>query len=374
MSRIARRSVLIVLSVALCAALLAVSSRAAQTPTAPALAANQPVQVAQQKILAPVARSSPAALPAQLPVPARFSANAMALEGVASAQEHLDLAILPTPEILAPTAKPRPARRPISIPGYGPQMRGRLLIQTQRIDVYIGNGTFDPQELADIAWKLESLLIQNEAGFQPTKLSRRISIGFYSKGSAPSAGTRGIAYTDVGRIEIFYNANEDMSGAFTIASHELAHQLQNERYGDAIHSRSDFLLLEGQATWVAGIRWLKEYGVPSWRGRANQLYNQGIPLNLIGAQRYGADNAYELWASFVSYIYRNYGMDALDELYISSRGRAVGSADYTGVLGKSLAELTKDWRNWVMTYEPPPSPTPEPTIAPATLTPLPAGR
>jgi hypothetical protein len=338
------------------------------------VAAPAAVSSTEQRVLAPIEEATVLPLAPELPNPEHFSPNAMALEGAASAQEHADLAILPTPLIEAPTAKPRPARRALVIPGYGPKMRGKLLVQTQRIDVYIGSGSFDPSELADIAWKLESLLIQNESGFQPTKLSRRISIGFYSKASAPSKGTRGIAYTDAGRIEIFYNSNEDMSAAFTIASHELAHQLQNERYGDAIHSRSDFILLEGQATWVAGVRWLREYGVPSWRGRANQLYNRGVPLTLIGAQSYGADNAYELWASFVSFIYRKYGMDALDELYISSRGRAVGSANYKGVLGKSLADLTKDWREWVLTYEPPPSPTPEPTAAPPTPTPKRAGK
>lgn len=297
-------------------------------------------------------------------------------EVLASALEQLALELVPTPQIVLPVApKPR-AARPARLPGLGPRMRGKLIVQTQRIDIYVGSGSFDPDELAQYVWKLESLLIENESGFYPTKLSRRISIGFYSKGSAPSAGTRGIAYTDSGRIEIFYSPHEDISAAFTIAAHELAHQLQNERYGTAVHSRSDMILLEGQATWVSGVRWLKEYGVPSWRGRAFQLYSQGIPLTLTGAQRYGSDNAYEMWASFVSYIFKHYGMDTVDELYVSSRGRAVGSADYKGVTGKTLAELTTAWRAWVLSYEPPPPPTATPIPVPPTptLKPLKPGR
>jgi hypothetical protein len=161
-----------------------------------------------------------------------------------------------------------------------------------------------------------------------------------------------------------------MHAAFTIAAHEMAHQLQSQRYGNAVQSRSDVILLEGGATWISGARWLDEYGVPSWRGRANQLYNQGIPLRLVGAQAYGSDNAYEMWASFVSYIYRRYGMATVDKLYRSSRGRAQASADYEGVTGKSITELTADWRKWVIAYVPP-TPTPEPTPVPATPTPLP---
>jgi hypothetical protein len=368
MRYIGRRPALIAGCILLCLALIAISPRGATTQAEHAIVVAQGSGVHTDQLISPFERPVPVPVPLVALSSEHFSTNAMALEGPASAQEFLDLELVPSPEVLFPTAKPR--ARLAKIVGYGPRMRGKLLLQTQRIDVYVGTGTFNARDVADVAWKLESLLIQNESGFYPTKLGRRISIGFYSKGSAPSAGTRGIAYTDAGRIEIFYNSQEDISAAFTIASHEMAHQLQNERYGDAVHSRSDMILLEGQATWVAGVRWLKEYGVPSWRGRANQLYHRGVPLTLVGAQRYGSDNAYELWASFVSYIYRRYGMATLDELYRSSRGRAVGSADYKGVLGKTLPEITESWRTWVLNYEPPPSPTPTPIPVPATPTPV----
>ncbi|GAB4122561.1 MAG: hypothetical protein Fur005_36230 [Roseiflexaceae bacterium] len=361
-SSAARRAALAALGVALCIALIAASPRAASPPATVAVEA------------APLPTAIPLPPTQVYPMPERYALSdgmnlrSITLDGQTSPEEALALELVPTPAVPTPAPKPRP--KLLTIPGFGPSMRGKLIIQTQRLDVYVGSNTFDPADIASVAWKLESLLIENEAGLRPTKLDHRISIGFYSRASAPSRGTRGIAYTDAGRIEIFYAPNENMSAAFTVAAHELAHHLQYQRYGESVHSRSDMILLEGMATWISGVRWLKEYGVPSWRGRANQLYNQGIPLQIVGAQRYGSDNAYELWASFVSYIYRKYGMDVVDQLYISSRGRAVGTADYKGVTGKTLQELTKDWQEWVKAYEPPPDPTPTPVPQP-TATPAP---
>ena len=65
------------------------------------------------------------------------------------------------------------------------------------------------------------------------------------------------------------------------------------------------------------------------------------------AERYGADNAYELWASFVHFLTLRYGWEKLDALYVSGRGRAPGSANYERVLGKSLDELADEWRDWI---------------------------
>jgi hypothetical protein len=246
-------------------------------------------------------------------------------------------------------------------------MRGELVAQTARLDVYVGRGTFDADLVAEVAPALERMLLQDEQGFWPTRLDRRISIGFYSMGSAPSRGTRGMAYTADGRIEIYFRPGEDIRSAVTIASHELAHHLQYQRYGRAVQSRADTILHEGGATWIAGVRWLSEYDAQSWRGRAKALNEAGIPLVLVSAERYGADNAYELWASFVSFIVKRYGVEAYDELYASSRGRAPGSADYQGVLGASFKDLQAEWQEYVRTYEPPPpepTATPEPTTVP----------
>lgn len=371
MKPIARRVVLAGISLAICIGLLALAPHVAQPP----VPANATLLEVAESPAALIPSALAVVAPDRLPplerpsISTNMALSALAADAPATFADLDALEQMPSP-LPAPTTRPKPRPAPIVIEGRGPAMRGTLVAQTERIDVYVGTNTFNADDLASVAWKLESLLIQNESGFYPTKLGRRISIGFYSKASAPSKGTRGIAYTDAGRIEVFYNPNEDMTAAFTVASHELAHQLQYQRYGSSVHPRSDFILLEGMATWVAGVRWLKEYGVPSWRGRAFQLYQRGVPLQIVGAQRYGADNAYELWASFVSYIYKNYGMETVDELYRSSRGRAVGTADYKAVTGRTLQQLTEDWRAWVLAYEPP-SPTPEPTVALPTATPRP---
>jgi hypothetical protein len=365
MSSIMRRAALAIVSLAVCVALIAIAPRALPQPQAAAVAG--PTE------LPTLAPETPTLMVAaqRYALSEGQSLSIISLDGQSSPQESLALELIPTPEIKAPVGEARAPARPAVIPGYGPEMRGKLTYQTGRIDIYVGSNTFSRDEVAQYAWKLEALLRENEVGFFSTKLERRISIGFYSKGSAPDRGTRGIAYTSEGRIEVYFAGNEDITSAFTIAAHEMAHQLQYERYGEAVHSRSDMVLLEGMATWVSGVRWLKEYGVPSWRGRAFQLHGQGIPLMIAGAQRYGADNSYELWASFISYIYKTYGMETVDALYRSSRGRAIGSADYQGVTGKSLKELTAAWREWVLAYEPPPSPTPSPIPTPETPTPTP---
>jgi hypothetical protein len=359
MSRIARHATLVLCSLIVCAALIAVGPMSALAPLPEGTGSS--LHSDSLSAAFEPATSMPAAQRAIHPAglsPARLA------EGQPSAAEMQALELLPPAPTAQPVARAAAPARPARIPGNGPAMRGELVLQTERLDIYVGSRTFSQEDISAFGWKLEALLRENEDGFYPTKIDRRISIGFYNIANAPSRGTRGIAYTGEGRIEIYYRPTEDLSAAFTIATHELAHHLQYQRYGEEVHRRADLLLLEGEATWVSGVRWLKEYGVPSWRGRAHQLHGQGIPLVLASAERYGSDNAYELWASFISYLYKTYGMETIDQLYRSSRGRAIGSADYKGVTGRSFKELTADWREWVLAYEPPPEPTPEPTPPP----------
>jgi hypothetical protein len=240
----------------------------------------------------------------------------------------------------AAAAKPVPAM----IPGNGPWMRGQLIAQTQRLDLYVGKNTFGADEIAGRAAKLERVLRAAEDYFGTT-LDHRISIGFYR--TPPKRGVRGMAYTDEGRVELYYRPGEDIGRATTIAMHEMAHHLEAQRYGDQAQRRADTILHEGLATWIASIRWLDQCGASSWRQRGRQLRDAGIPLRLLTAERSGADSAYELWASFVDYLIRQYGWKKFDALYASGRGRAPGSASYERVLGKSIDELADDWRAWL---------------------------
>jgi hypothetical protein len=237
-------------------------------------------------------------------------------------------------------AKPVPAM----IPGNGPWMRGELVAQTQRLDLYVGKNTFSADQVADRAAKLERVLRAAEDYFGTT-LTRRISLGFYSK--PPKRGVRGMAYTSEGRVEIYYRPDEDIGRATTVAMHEIGHHLEAQRYGEAAQRRADTILHEGLATWIASIRWLDQCGATSWRQRGRQLHDAGVPLRLLTAERSGADNAYELWASFVEYLVRQYGWKKFNALYASGRGRAPGSSDYERVLGKSIDELSDEWRAWL---------------------------
>lgn len=235
---------------------------------------------------------------------------------------------------------------PPFIAGAGPHMPGTLIAQTGRIDVYVGLYTFTPEQVEAIAPRIERLLLQNEARFGVT-LERRVSLAFYRPTLAPSKDTRGIALTDEGRAQVFYRPHEDINRALVVASHELAHHLQAQHYGNAAQKRADIILLEGQATWITGPPWLGLSGASSWKERARQIRDMGIPLRLLTPQRYGSDIAYDIWASFVDFLIERDGMAKLHQAYLSGRSREPGSSDYEGVYGVSLDELADEWRAWV---------------------------
>jgi hypothetical protein len=254
---------------------------------------------------------------------------------------------------LAPVALPvRAAQQPAApaevapaaIAGDGPWMRGQIVAQTARLDLYVGKNSFSPEQVAALAPLIEQALRDDEKRFG-TQLKHRVSVGFYR--SPPKKGVRGMAYTDQARAELYYRPGEDVDRAATIAAHELGHHLEAQRYGEAVQRRADTILHEGMATWIAADRWLPLCGASSWQQRARQLRNAGIPLRLLTAERSGADEAYEMWASFVDFLAKRYGWGKLDALYISSRGRAPGSANYERVLGKSIDDLADEWRDWV---------------------------
>ena len=223
-------------------------------------------------------------------------------------------------------------------------MRGELVGQTERLDFYVGKNSFSAAQVAELAPRIEQVLWKAEQHFGTT-LKQRVSIGFYRL--PPERGVRGMAYTADQRAELYYRPGEDTSRALTIAAHELGHHLEAQRYGEDVQRRADTILHEGLATWIAADRWLPMCEAATWRQRARQLHNAGVPLRLLTAERSGADNAYELWASFVDFLAERYGWEKLDALYASGRGRAPGSANYQKVVGKNLDELADEWREWV---------------------------
>ena len=260
--------------------------------------------------------------------------------------------VQPTATIPPPTATL--ARRPLAIdaqskvaptsflPGNGPQLAGNQVASGRRLDFYVGKNTFTPEQVAALSSDVEQALSYIQKRFQ-VHLTHRVSIGVYRASNAPKRGVRGMAFTSNHTINVFYRPGEDQYKALVILSHELAHQLEAEYYGDEVQSRADTIIHEGLASFISGDYWLSLSDATSWQDRARTLAASGISMDVVRAERNGPDVAYDIWASFVDYLTRKYGWDAFHQLYNSSRGRACGSADYKGVYGKTIAELNAEW-------------------------------
>lgn len=259
------------------------------------------------------------------------------------------LRALSNTEISVPANRAQPiniAPEPAYLIGDGPWIPGTRVAKTKRLDLYIGAHTFSEEEIAAAAPLIEQALRDAEIAFGTT-LRQRVSIGFYHPSASPMEDVRGLAYTEDRHAQVFYRTDEDLNRAIVVAAHELGHQLEQERYGIDVQRRADTILHEGVATWVVSAHWLEMQGSTDWKSHARTLNASGVPLQLVTAENYGANNAYELWASFVDFLIEDYGTETVDALYISGRGRAHGSADYQGITGKSLDELADEWRAWV---------------------------
>lgn len=260
----------------------------------------------------------------------------------------------PTPSITPVPPTPTLERRPPPIneqlkvaptsflPGSGPQLRGEQVAAGRRLDFYVGTNTFAPEQVERLAQDVEHALSYIQRRFQ-VNLTQRVSIGVYRTANAPKQGVRGMAYTSSHTINVFYRPEDDEHKALVVLSHELGHQLEAEYYGVDVQSRADTILHEGLATWISGEYWLSLSDSTSWQQRGQTLLASGINMNLATAERNGPDTAYESWASFIDYLTTRYGWDAFHQLYISSRGRACGSAKYNAIYGKSLKELNSEW-------------------------------
>lgn len=322
-------------------ALVIVGSSAIAPKPQQTRAALQRAALAAQSIAAPASLGALRVDAGVAPLPAAVAAGAAIAPVAVVAVADPGFSAMEAPAESAPVEPSLPP--PVWIPGDGPWMRGTLVAQTERLDFYIGRGTFSEEEVRRLAQDVEWALNVMEQRFGE-RLQRRVSIGIYRSGPR---NVRGLAFTDEGRVEMYYRPGESLERAGAVATHELAHHLQAQRYGVEVQRRADTILLEGAATWIASDRWLPMTGASDWRARARQLRDSGVPLRLKSAESYGANTAYELWASFVHYILSVYGFEYYRPLYASGRGRALGSADYEGVLGKSLDELAAEWRAWI---------------------------
>ncbi|NJP05874.1 MAG: hypothetical protein HC837_09750 [Chloroflexaceae bacterium] len=160
----------------------------------------------------------------------------------------------------------------------------------------------------------------------------------------------GMAYTDERRIHVYTCADIPRQRAVNVLAHEFVHQLAHDHYGDA-HLHADLALSEGLATWGAGRYWLGQHA--DFATFVRQVYiNHDEELLPLATHYHGRsindmNKLYYEWASFVEYLLLTYDQAPFDALYVSGQGDP-GSANYTGVYGKSLEQLEQEWRTWLI--------------------------
>jgi len=156
---------------------------------------------------------------------------------------------------------------------------------------------------------------------------------------------------DEARVILVYTCNNiDVSRAVNILAHEYVHQLAYENFGPRA-GRSDTMLVEGLATYLAGEYWLGGYS--SFHALVRDQRAAGIvyPLNESYLNRDASvmNALYYQWASFIEFLlidpqYRQH----FAALYTTG-DTSIGSADYVELYGKPLDELEREWQAWLDT-------------------------
>jgi hypothetical protein len=230
-----------------------------------------------------------------------------------------------------------------------PVVAGTLITSTARLDLYRIEGGLTITTLLKLAPQFEQA-IDRVGARMGAQLLGRITLSFEPAQRGPCA-LRGLTLSHQRIIRLYYGPETPEQRVVAVVAHELAHELQHDYYGWPAHQRSDLILLEGQATWASGNYALDAHGQPSWQSGAELALAEGrlqpLDINLEADCRTATRNsAYTGWASFVAFLMEA-GRERFDALYRSGSGHRPGTADYTGIYGKSLHELDQDWRTWL---------------------------
>jgi len=228
-------------------------------------------------------------------------------------------------------------------------LEGQLISSTARLDLYRIEGGLTITALLDLAPRFEQA-IDRVGERMNARLLGRVALSFEPAQHGPCA-LRGQTLSHQRIIRLYYAPETPEASLLAVVAHELAHELQHDHYGWSAHQKSDLILLEGQATWASADYALDPQGRPSWQGAAERALAEGklLPLDVsleADCRTLTRNSAYTGWASFVAFLMRD-GRERFDALYRSGRGHRPGSADYTGVYGKSLHDLDLEWRAWL---------------------------
>jgi hypothetical protein len=251
-----------------------------------------------------------------------------------------------------PAATPVPTLPPLPQgSARAPVLAGALVVRTAHLDLYAAPGGLEREIVRALAPRFEQALaaVAARIGARPRG---RTAIGFGKPQQGPCA-LRGRTRSAQRRIELFYAPGSDQERVLGIVAHELAHQMQHDRYGPQVHSRSDTILLEGMAVWASDDYRRDEAGQPLWKREVAEAAAAGALLPLVTSlvadcRTTTRVSIYAQWASFVDYLRRAYGAEKLDALYADSTGRAPGAANYRRIYGKRLAALESEWRETVI--------------------------
>jgi hypothetical protein len=250
-----------------------------------------------------------------------------------------------------PAATPTSVLSPSPFVGtQAPVLAGDLISSTARLDLYRIEGGLTITALVELAPQFEQA-IDRVGARMGAHLNGRVALSFEPAQRGPCA-LRGLTLSHQRIIRLYYAPETPEQRVLAIVAHELAHELQHDYYGWQAHQKSDLILLEGQATWASGDYSLDSHGRPNWQSAAETALAEGnlLPLDVsleADCRTATRNSAYTGWASFVAFLLRA-GRERFDALYRSGRDHRPGTADYTGIYGKSLHDLDHDWRLWLV--------------------------
>ncbi|NTU80131.1 MAG: hypothetical protein HGA45_12115 [Chloroflexales bacterium] len=165
----------------------------------------------------------------------------------------------------------------------------------------------------------------------------------------PGCRLSGFADHEIRTVQVFTCESIGRDRAVSILAHELIHQLASDRYAGHTGG-ADMILVEGLATWGAGMYWLggdyKLFHDYVRDQRAGGVFYD-LRTSYLDVDTSGANALYYQWASFVEFLVdRKGGWQRFDELYVTGNGHP-GSADYQGVYSQDFVALKDEWQAWL---------------------------